>query len=104
MNETKSKTVYQYDLAGRYLGEVEADESPLEPGVYHLPARTTELAPPASETWPEGKWPRWNGIAWAMTGSTAPKKAQADDPLEKLARFLQANPDVLAKLDSQASS
>jgi len=99
------KTVYQYDVAGRYLGETEADESPREPGVYHFPARTTELAPPARETWPEGSWPRWIGSGWAMTGSTNPQqRAPEADPLEKLAQFLQANPDVLAAMEKTTPS
>ena len=38
-----SITVYQYDLAGLFQGTTEADESPLEPGVYHYPARTLSL-------------------------------------------------------------
>lgn len=101
----KTKTVYQYDVAGRYLGETDADESPLQPGVYHLPARTTELAPPPAETWPEGTWPRWIGTGWAMTGSTNPlQRAPEIDPLEKLAQFLQANPDVLAAMEKTTTS
>jgi hypothetical protein len=103
MNATK--TVYQYDLAGRYLGETLADESPLEPGVFHLPARTTELAPPPRESWPENTWPRWNGVAWAMNGSTNPLlQAPQPDPMEKLAQFLQANPDVLAMMERTAQT
>lgn len=101
----KTKTVYQYDVAGRYLGEAEADESPLEPGVYHLPARTTEQAPPPRETWPEGAWPRWIGAGWAMTGSSKLQQSAPEaDPLEKLARFLQENPDVLAVMDRPTGS
>jgi hypothetical protein len=100
-----SKTVYQYDVAGRYLGETLADESPLEAGVYHLPARTTEQGPPPKDSWPEGRWPRWNGISWLMIGSTDPlQQPPEDDPLEKLARFLEANPDVLAVMDRKVTS
>jgi len=93
----KQKIVYQYDLAGRYLGEVVADESPREPGVYLLPTRTTETAPPERDTWPEGSWPRWMGTDWAMIA--LPKSSpQAEDPLSKLQRFLAENPDVLATI------
>lgn len=97
------KTVYQYDLAGRYLGETVADESPREPGVYHAPARTTDIAPPHRDTWPEGSWPRWTGTAWALTGLNKPE-APAIDPLAKLQEFLLRNPDVLAVIGISADS
>jgi hypothetical protein len=86
------KTVYQYDLTGRYLGATTADESPREPGIWLLPARTTEQAPP--EQWPEEKWPRWNGSAWELTGAARANNTAPDDPVAKLQGFLQANPDV----------
>lgn len=40
------KIVYQTDYNGKYVGEVEADESPLEPGVYLIPGRCYEDKPP----------------------------------------------------------
>lgn len=58
--------VYQYDCAGLYVGPVNADESPREPGTYLLPARCTKECPPAI---PDGCWPRWNGAAWDMIPS-----------------------------------
>lgn len=91
--------VYQYDRAGLYQGQTEADESPLEPGVYLMPARTTALPPPASI--PEGQWPRFNGAAWAL--ATQPPAATAPDPVAKLAEFLNANPDVAALLSTPSN-
>lgn len=88
----RQKTVYQYDLAGRYVGPAVADESPLEAGVYHLPARTVEAAPP--EAFPDGTWPRWNGAAWELSGAAAPARAIEESAVAKLAAFLAANPDV----------
>lgn len=85
---------YQYDAAGLYQGETEADESPLEPGVYHLPARSTAVAPPQDV--PADRWPRWNGAAWELVNR--PAAASAADPLTKLQQFLAANPDVAALL------
>ncbi|MNZ14600.1 hypothetical protein D3C78_315280 [compost metagenome] len=85
---------YQYDRAGLYQGDTEADESPLEPGVYILPARCT-LTPPPAEV-PEGRWPRWNGVAWEL--ATQPTPAPELDPVAKLAAFLNENPDVAALL------
>ena len=93
-----TKTVYQYDPAGLYMGETEADESPLEPGVFLLPARCTFVAPPADV--PEGRWPRWNGVAWALVRRRAAPAAAEADPVEKLRAFLAGNPDVAALLSA----
>lgn len=85
-------TVYQLDRAGHYIGNVDAWESPLEPGVYHIPAGAIETPPPADV--PSDKWPRWHGSAWELiTRPTPPAEPTAT---EKLAAFLQANPDVAA--------
>ncbi|MCY1391972.1 hypothetical protein D9M71_68270 [compost metagenome] len=87
---------YQYDRAGLFLGETEVDESPLEPGVYLIPARCT-LTPPPTEV-PEGRWPRWNGQAWLL--ANPPQPAAAPDPVAKLTEFLEQNPDVAALLNN----
>lgn len=92
----KTKPAYQTDPAGLYCGETVADESPLEPGVYLVPAGAVLVAPP--ESWPDDKWPRWNGSAWALV--TRPKPANDNTPAEKLAAFLAANPDVAALIDN----
>lgn len=88
---------YQFDRAGLYVGTTTADESPLEPGVYLLPARCTLDSPPAYV--PADKWPRWNGRAWDLVNRPAPAAAANDnDPVAKLQAFLAANPDVAALL------
>lgn len=88
-----SKTAYQFDRAGMYTGTTEADESPLEPGVYHLPSYCTLKAPP--DEWPDDKWPRWNGAQWLLkTRPRTTKNAEEIDPVIKLRQFLEANPDV----------
>jgi hypothetical protein len=67
-----TKTVFQLDRAGMLLGETEADESPLEPGVWLIPAGCVETAPPAE--WPADKWPRWVGRKWELV--THPRVTQ----------------------------
>jgi hypothetical protein len=90
-----TKTVYQLDPGGLYVGTTVADESPLEPGVFLLPGRTVETEPPAE--WPEDKWPRWNGSSWVLANKPVPAAAANDnDPVAKLAAFLNDNPDVAA--------
>ncbi|ATB03626.1 hypothetical protein VP03_12340 [Sinorhizobium meliloti] len=57
-----SLTVYNYDPSTlEYTGASEADESPLEPGVYLIPAYATEIAPP--EFIP-GHIFKWAGSEW----------------------------------------
>jgi hypothetical protein len=80
------------------IGETEADESPLEPGVWHLPRYAVETSPPTE--WPNDKWPRWNGSSWDLVTRPTPTEVEADDdPVSKLRAFLAANPDVAAVLN-----
>lgn len=89
------KTVYQYDVAGIYIGPTTADESPREPGVFLVPARCTTAVPPAE--FPEGRWPRWNGSTWDLVTRPRPASPEpAADPVAKLRAFLEQNPDVAA--------
>jgi hypothetical protein len=92
------KTVYQYAFSGLYVGTTAADESPLEPGIYLIPANCTETAPPAQ--WPDDQWPRWNGVAWELI--TKPQVQQPLSPEQKLAEFLSINPDVMALINPVA--
>lgn len=92
-----TKIVYQYDIAGMFTGETEADESPLEPGVFLIPARCVEVAPPA---YSGDQWPRWNGASWQLVAVTAANDNEQPDPVEKLRSFLNANPDVAALISA----
>lgn len=87
----KTKTVYQYDLAGMYIGHTDADESPLEPGVFHIPARCVEVEPPE---FTGDQWPRWNGAKWELIAVAPANDNQPASPVDKLREFLNANPDV----------
>jgi hypothetical protein len=92
-----SKPAYQFDRAGLYVGATVADESPMEPGVYLVPAGCTLDAPPAEV--PDDKWPRWNGKAWNLVNRPATAATANDnDPVAKLQAFLASNPDVAALL------
>jgi len=54
--------IYHYSPDSRlYLGSSNADESPLEPGVYLIPAHATAIEPPSAEegqevVWENGQW------------------------------------------------
>lgn len=92
-----TKTCYQIDRAGLLLGQTDADESPLEPGVFLLPGGCTFTSPPANV--PDGKWPRWNGSTWDLVTRPTPANDNQDQ-VAKLQAFLSANPDVAALLQS----
>src|SRR5205085_1591947 len=74
MNVTKP--AYQLDAAGLFVCTTEADESPLEPGVWHMPAGTIDTPPP--DEWPSDKWPRWNGHAWQLVPRPAASAARPE--------------------------
>lgn len=90
------KLIFNVDRNGMYLGDAEADPSPLEHGVWLIPAGAIETPPP--DTWPAGYWPQWNGKRWNVI--VIPAAPAIDDALAKLQSFLQANPDVAALLNS----
>lgn len=60
------KTVYQTDHLGIYVGETTADASPLEPGVWLIPARCVEIEPPVI---PECQAALWDGERWQLIES-----------------------------------
>lgn len=54
--------IYHFDpKSGEYIGDGVADASPLEPGVWLIPAYATSDAPPQIEA---GHRPVWTGEAW----------------------------------------
>lgn len=80
--------VYQTRPDGVFVGCVVADESPLEPGVYHIPGLCIVEEPPE---FGEGYLARWDGEKWNI------EEVPEIDPVETLRDFLDANPSV-AKL------
>jgi hypothetical protein len=80
-----SKKVYQFDNNGIYLYPTEADESPLEPGVYLYPKNTTEQEPPQLNA---NELAQWNGEKWTTITVNEP------NPVDILVAFFQKNPAV----------
>lgn len=66
----KTKPVYQTSK-GIYIGETVAYESPLEPGVFLIPAGCVETPPPLIN---DDSVARWNGSTWEV--ESLPKKAE----------------------------
>jgi hypothetical protein len=66
-----TKTVYQTSPDGWYLGLAIAFESPLEPGVFHIPAGCVEERPPGA---PAGHWPKWTDAGWTIEALPPPEE------------------------------
>jgi hypothetical protein len=83
------KQVIQLDAAGYFVGLTTADESPLEPGVYLLPAGAVDALPP---TIPEGHRAKWNG-AWVFEEIPQPEPEPKPESLtpEQIAATERAN-------------
>lgn len=62
--------VYQTDSTGVFIGIVEADESPLQPGVFLIPGGCVTVEPPAFEN----KIARWVEDKWILESIPKPKK------------------------------
>jgi hypothetical protein len=64
----ETKTVYQLDDAGFYIGPTVADLSPLETNVWLIPRGCVTVAPPKA---PEGKIAQWDGRRWRLVELSA---------------------------------
>jgi hypothetical protein len=70
--------IWHYDLdSGLLLGEGTADPSPLEPGVWLIPAHATTAAPPDPVA---DKNTIWDGAAWTLRDRPVPPEPHAPVP------------------------
>ena len=89
--------IYNYDLQGKYTGESVADESPLEKGVYLIPAGATEIKPPSTNA---NEVAVFNGEIWNIENvvsnePTAEEIAQRD---AEIAQRAEAKAALLTRL------
>lgn len=71
------KIVSQLDPLGYFIGTTTADESPLEPGVFHMPAGAVDLAAPTPAP---GKRHRLEGAAWIAEDLPPPPAQEFPTP------------------------
>ena len=71
-----TKQVSQLDADGYFVGLTAADESPLEPGVYMMPAGAVDAPAPNI---PEGQRAKWNG-EWVF--EDIPQPEPEPEPIE----------------------
>jgi hypothetical protein len=117
---SQTQTVWQTDSYGVLIGPLQADPSPLEPGVYLVPAGCVTVAPPAVSEGMRARWtvsgwvvepvptPRWRLLRSTLIGRLTDEEAAALDaaiaalPPKTRQRWLAArwlwsdDPDVLA--------
>lgn len=97
-----------------YISEGQADESPLEPGVFLIPTQATETAPPAAVP---GKTRHFEFGAWVLRDipppTPPPKEKTAEEIIaenasaKKLLRqnkALEVLPDILAYIAAKADA
>lgn len=86
------KTVYSFSgVNGAYVQPVELDDSdlsPLENGVYLIPADCTEVPPPSVS---EAEYAAWNGLQWVvLVKSEEPAEPPPKDPRELILAQIDA--------------
>jgi hypothetical protein len=85
-------TIYHYHpVTGEYMGSDPADESPLEPGVFLIPAHATDVKPPEAS---DGQVVRWNGAGWeSVPPEQLPEADDAPTPAHDPAEQVRAERD-----------
>lgn len=71
----KTKTVYQLDKDGVFIGLETSFESPLEPNVFLIPAGCVEIEPP---TFKEGQYAHWEGSKWVIKDIPIPTPEEVE--------------------------
>jgi hypothetical protein len=91
----RTKTVYQLDSNGIYLGEERSFESPLEPSVFLIPAGCIEVKPPEFS---DKQYAKWNGKEYEILDIPEPEKEPA--PPEPTKEELEAQ-EYEAKIQAE---
>lgn len=72
------KTVYLFDGTGKFVERYDAQESPLEPGVFLTPVLSTEIAPPPFE---DGQQALFLAGTWVIEDIPNPEPDPVPDPV-----------------------
>ena len=80
----KQKLVSQLNQEGYFIGQVYADESPLEEGVFLIPGDAVEAPQPNV---PDGEKAKWDGKGWIFEKILKPEPKPEPEPptLEEIA-------------------
>jgi hypothetical protein len=96
------KIVSQLDADGHFIGPSFAYESPLERGVFLIPAGAVDVPVPEipSNQWAKLVDGKWEFGDFVVEVSQAVEEVHLN-PVEKLKQFLVSNPDVAALVASE---
>lgn len=84
--------VYSYNQHTKeYIGMCTAHESPLEPGVYHIPACSTKMVPPINDD-NEHKMIVWNETEWKIQDRPPREKTLEEIRQEDIDNFVPPTP------------
>lgn len=95
LEDLKQVQVYQVRPDGVLVGYTVADESPLEPGVYHLPGYCVAEEPPSFTQGQQARWD-WEAEVWiieaAEDAESPPDEPDNVDPVKEVSirQFAQA--------------
>ena len=81
--------IYHYDHQQIFIGTGTADESPLEPGVFLIPANATSVAVP---TLTDQQQAVWNGASWDVEDIPVPEPPPEEEPEEEEEEETPAEP------------
>ena len=87
---------YQTNREGIFVGVVKRQPSPLEPGVFLVPAGAVLVEPPQI---PEGQMAQWDGTAWSLKPIPVPPAPNLDPAPE-----MSASPEMVAKAQAEAQA
>lgn len=97
-----TKEVCQLDEEGFFIGMAEAHESPLEPGVFHIPRNAIDIPPPELQPWQRAKCVSgsWMVIEPEETEEEAPENQEVEETYKE--KRLKEYPPFSEYLDGVA--
>jgi hypothetical protein len=78
-----TKTVSQLDDDGFFVGIATAFESPLEPGIFHIPKNCVDAPPPDLQSWQKAKYIAGNWIIEEPQEEVAPEEEEVEESYQE---------------------